>query len=174
MRPPAFRAGSRYPKYDMGPAVNLAQVFGRNRWLWLVPVYGGGPDGDGVHWPTNEGGRVSSVGQGSCSRPPPVSSSPADGGCSSACDGLGPAADAKRQPEAELDRSPDGDADCEAGLRTAPAAPGWSASKQFVGGGAPPLATSISTSISTLSGAGPSAASGAGGDIPLEPLPMAS
>jgi len=50
--------GSRYPKYNVGPFKNLAQVFGRNKWLWLCPIYGQGPDGDGVHWPVNDGGRV--------------------------------------------------------------------------------------------------------------------
>ena len=27
---------------------------GTNPWLWLVPVYGGGPAGDGISWPTND------------------------------------------------------------------------------------------------------------------------
>lgn len=46
--------GSRYTKYNVGPSSNLAQIFGRNRLLWWLPVYGAGPDGDGLHWPTNE------------------------------------------------------------------------------------------------------------------------
>ena len=29
-----------------------AQVFGTNAWLWFLPLYGGGPAGDGVHWPS--------------------------------------------------------------------------------------------------------------------------
>ena len=27
---------------------------GENPWLWLLPVYGSGPSGDGVHWPIDE------------------------------------------------------------------------------------------------------------------------
>jgi len=30
----------------------------RKRWTWLLPCYCAGPDGDGVHWPTSEGGRT--------------------------------------------------------------------------------------------------------------------
>lgn len=43
-------------RYDVGYWQNLAQVFGRNRWLWLLPVYGEGPVGDGVHWQTRPRG----------------------------------------------------------------------------------------------------------------------
>ena len=39
------------PQFDVGARRNCAQVFGANRWLWLLPVWGDGPDGDGVHWP---------------------------------------------------------------------------------------------------------------------------
>jgi len=42
------------PKYDLGSVANLESVFGANRWLWLLPVYGQGPVGDGIHWPTRE------------------------------------------------------------------------------------------------------------------------
>ena len=34
------------------PTPTRAQVFGTNPWLWLLPVWGGGPAGDGVHWPS--------------------------------------------------------------------------------------------------------------------------
>lgn len=47
-------------KYDMGAAANLEQVFGRNKWLWLLPIYGSGPVGDGINWPE----RDSEVGDG--------------------------------------------------------------------------------------------------------------
>ena len=29
-----------------------AQVFGKDRRLWLIPIYGDGPVGDGINWPT--------------------------------------------------------------------------------------------------------------------------
>eukprot|EP00964_Phaeocystis_antarctica_P032697 scaffold18529_cov62-Phaeocystis_antarctica.AAC.1 len=50
--------GDRYPQYDLGAHSNLASVLGRERWTWLIPFYCRGPDGDGVHWPTKDGGRV--------------------------------------------------------------------------------------------------------------------
>ena len=39
--------------YNMGGIKDWNQVFGRNPWLWGVPVYGetGKPIGDGVTWP---------------------------------------------------------------------------------------------------------------------------
>eukprot|EP00298_Acanthocystis_sp_HF-20_P001886 c12360_g1_i2.p1 GENE.c12360_g1_i2~~c12360_g1_i2.p1 ORF type:complete len:286 (-),score=81.64 c12360_g1_i2:27-884(-) len=40
------------PEYNVGWRKNVEQVFGRNKWLWLVPVFGDGPVGDGVNWPT--------------------------------------------------------------------------------------------------------------------------
>lgn len=53
--------GERFPQYDLGPHENLASVLGRARWTWLLPCYCDGPDGDGVHWPTNDGGRLSTA-----------------------------------------------------------------------------------------------------------------
>ena len=50
--------GDRSPQYDLGSRDNLASVLGRERWTWLLPFYCRGPGGDGVHWPTNDGGRV--------------------------------------------------------------------------------------------------------------------
>jgi len=50
--------GDRFPQYDLGLHGNLASVLGRERWTWLIPMYLRGPDGDGVHWPTRDGGRV--------------------------------------------------------------------------------------------------------------------
>jgi len=40
------------PAFDVGMRKNWQQVFGKNAWLWFLPVYGGGPDGDGLHWPS--------------------------------------------------------------------------------------------------------------------------
>lgn len=39
--------------YNMGTKKNWTQVFGRNPWLWGLPIYGqtGRPIGDGVIWP---------------------------------------------------------------------------------------------------------------------------
>ena len=37
--------------YDVGWRRNVESVFGANPWLWLLPVFGKGPVGDGVHWP---------------------------------------------------------------------------------------------------------------------------
>ncbi len=31
---------------------NWQQVMGKDPRLWLLPVYGGGPDGDGIHGPS--------------------------------------------------------------------------------------------------------------------------
>lgn len=43
-------------KYDQGRQLNWMQVFGRNPWLWVVPLYGksGKPLGDGVSWVTEK------------------------------------------------------------------------------------------------------------------------
>ena len=40
------------PAFDVGTRKNLRSVFGSNPYLWLLPVYGGGPEGDGIHWPS--------------------------------------------------------------------------------------------------------------------------
>ena len=40
------------PAFDVGVRRNWAQVFGSEPLLWFLPVWGGGPDGDGVHWPS--------------------------------------------------------------------------------------------------------------------------
>lgn len=50
--------GDRYPQYELEVERNLQSVLGRKRWTWLLPCYCAGPDGDGVHWPTSEGGRT--------------------------------------------------------------------------------------------------------------------
>ena len=52
----------------VGARANWAQVFGRRPALWALPLYGGGPDGDGVSWPLNP--RVV-AGLPTCPRPPP-------------------------------------------------------------------------------------------------------
>jgi len=36
--------------YDHGCMPNFVQVFGRNPCYWWLPVWGDGPDGDGVNW----------------------------------------------------------------------------------------------------------------------------
>ena len=45
--------------YDKGSTMNWYQVFGRNKWLWLLPITGisGKPIGDGVIW-TQENGNM--------------------------------------------------------------------------------------------------------------------
>ena len=40
------------PMFDVGYRKNWQSVFGRDPRLWFLPLYGGGPDGDGVHWPS--------------------------------------------------------------------------------------------------------------------------
>lgn len=37
--------------FDNGWRANVESVFGKNPWLWAIPVFGDGPVGDGVHWP---------------------------------------------------------------------------------------------------------------------------
>merc|ERR1711924_355270 len=41
------------PQYDLGFSANMQQVFGANPLLWFIPIYGKGPVGDGIRWPTN-------------------------------------------------------------------------------------------------------------------------
>jgi hypothetical protein len=38
-------------KYDVGTRANFEQVFGQNAYIWFLPVYGNGPNGDGLNWP---------------------------------------------------------------------------------------------------------------------------
>jgi palmitoyltransferase len=52
---------------------NMESVFGRNRWHWVLPVYGEGPAGDGVHWPLQDGSWA-----GLASEAAPMESSAAD------------------------------------------------------------------------------------------------
>ena len=40
------------PAFDVGGRRNFEQVFGNEPRLWCFPVWGGGPAGDGVHWPS--------------------------------------------------------------------------------------------------------------------------
>ena len=40
------------PEFDVGRRRNWEQVFGTDARLWFLPVWGGGPAGDGVHWPS--------------------------------------------------------------------------------------------------------------------------
>jgi len=47
-------------KFDVGMRANFEQVFGQNPWIWFLPVYGRGPNGDGLHWPM-EGGEVMAI-----------------------------------------------------------------------------------------------------------------
>jgi len=48
--------GSSQETYDIGTLMNLEQVFGRRRRLWLFPFYGnsGKPIGDGIRWKPKE------------------------------------------------------------------------------------------------------------------------
>mmetsp|Transcript_11928 Transcript_11928/g.30575 ORF Transcript_11928/g.30575 Transcript_11928/m.30575 type:complete len:360 (-) Transcript_11928:226-1305(-) len=52
--------GYSNPKYDVGPVPNLRSVFGREAWTWPIPLYLHGPDGNGLHWPTQGDARTSS------------------------------------------------------------------------------------------------------------------
>lgn len=52
----------RDSRYDVGLRANLAQVFGANPLLWLLPVVGGGPVSDGVHYPLNPSYKVATGG----------------------------------------------------------------------------------------------------------------
>ena len=38
--------------FNVGRRRNWEQVFGTNPWLWFVPVFGSGPAGNGLVWPT--------------------------------------------------------------------------------------------------------------------------
>ena len=46
------------PEFHVGWHRNWRQVMGKDettplgRLLWFLPLWGGGPDGDGVHWPS--------------------------------------------------------------------------------------------------------------------------
>jgi hypothetical protein len=42
--------------YRLSIERNLEQVLGANKRLWLLPIWGQGPVGDGVHWPLASGG----------------------------------------------------------------------------------------------------------------------
>ncbi|KAL1525676.1 hypothetical protein AB1Y20_020526 [Prymnesium parvum] len=49
----AFNRTTLHPldwRYDVGVFANLKQVFGRQIWLWALPVMGDGPDADGLEW----------------------------------------------------------------------------------------------------------------------------
>ena len=55
--------GSTTPRYNVGTLANLRSVFGAKTWTWLVPLYLRGPQGDGLHWPTNtDSSRTSNAG----------------------------------------------------------------------------------------------------------------
>jgi len=43
-------------QFNIGFHANVCQVFGKNPWLWLIPVWGGGPGGNGIEWPVVDGG----------------------------------------------------------------------------------------------------------------------
>jgi len=40
-------------KYSVGAFRNTQQVMGVNTWEWFLPIYGSGPAGDGITWPTS-------------------------------------------------------------------------------------------------------------------------
>eukprot|EP01062_Namystynia_karyoxenos_P027647 TRINITY_DN2115_c1_g1_i1.p2 TRINITY_DN2115_c1_g1~~TRINITY_DN2115_c1_g1_i1.p2 ORF type:complete len:404 (+),score=125.92 TRINITY_DN2115_c1_g1_i1:79-1212(+) len=41
-------------KYNVGRRANWEQVCGRNPLYWVLPIWGPGPAGDGLNWPTQE------------------------------------------------------------------------------------------------------------------------
>ncbi|KAJ9469734.1 putative protein S-acyltransferase 13 [Diplonema papillatum] len=47
--------GSDKPQYNVGKMKNWTQVFGKEPLYWLIPIWGNGPVGDGIRWPTREG-----------------------------------------------------------------------------------------------------------------------
>ena len=55
--PPQFHAQTTIegpsPIYNLGTSRNCWQVCGRKPLYWFLPVWGDGPDGDGVHWPVH-------------------------------------------------------------------------------------------------------------------------
>jgi len=57
--------------FDLGWRRNLEQVFGRDRRLWLLPVYGSGPVGDGVVWTLRDGSMFGLPDQDFQQPPPP-------------------------------------------------------------------------------------------------------
>lgn len=44
------------PDFDVGARRNWESVFGKDPRYWFLPVWGKGPDGDGVHWPIRQSG----------------------------------------------------------------------------------------------------------------------
>ena len=42
--------------FDVGARRNRESVFGKDPRYWFLPVWGKGPDGDGVHWPIRQSG----------------------------------------------------------------------------------------------------------------------
>ena len=65
------------PDFHVGVRRNWMQVMGRDKRYWLLPVWAGGPDGDGVHWPSpyvqwacadTEGGYGAEAGDGGASQ----------------------------------------------------------------------------------------------------------
>jgi hypothetical protein len=44
-------AAGASPQFDVGFSRNARSVLGTDARFWLLPVYAGGPLGDGVHWP---------------------------------------------------------------------------------------------------------------------------
>jgi palmitoyltransferase len=38
-------------KFNVGARANIEQVFGSDPWIWFLPIYGHGPNGDGLNWP---------------------------------------------------------------------------------------------------------------------------
>ena len=40
------------PEFHAGLLRNWKQVMGKDRRFWMLPWWGDGPDGDGIHWPS--------------------------------------------------------------------------------------------------------------------------
>ncbi len=51
----------RFPEFDISASTNLRQVFGNSRLSWWIPLYLGGPGGDGLSWPIRPGSSNSQV-----------------------------------------------------------------------------------------------------------------
>ena len=54
------------PVFNVGKRKNWESVMGKNPTYWLLPLWGEGPNGDGVHWPTAPADDCGSDGEHVC------------------------------------------------------------------------------------------------------------
>jgi len=54
------------PVFNVGKRKNWESVMGKNPTYWLLPLWGEGPNGDGVHWPTAPADGCGSDGEHVC------------------------------------------------------------------------------------------------------------